>query len=213
MKQNSTNQNNLKAEIIMREQNFLVGDLETGGLNERLDNGKLGMEHYPIFEIAIIVTNNNLAQIGEPLVLTIHQSEKEINKSDKWAIETHTKSGLLDRVRASTLTLAQAEETIMKHLESLDIYPYDRDRKTGAILAGNSIMFDRTFLLCQMPKLHKYLHYRQLDISAIALAARAWNPELEKKITAAKKYKHEALADIQDSIEELRQYRELFLPG
>lgn len=188
-------------------QYFLFGDIETGGLNGRLDNGALGMEYYPILEVAFIVTDNNLEQIGEPLRIAIHQSEEDIAKSHEWAIKTHTDSGLLDDVRASSITLADAEQITIDYLRDLGINAYDSKTKTGAIFAGNSIMLDRSYFMCQMPTLHEYLHYRQLDISGFALAARAWNPELEEKITSEKKYRHEALADITESIAELKAYR------
>ncbi len=188
-------------------QYFLFGDLETGGLNGRVENSKLGMEYYPIFELAFIVTDLNLKQVGEPLRLVIHHSDDDINKAHEWAIKTHTESGLIDDVRNSSLTLEQAENRVIDHLKSLGIEAYDRKAKTGAAFSGNSIMFDRSYIMCQMPMLHEYLHYRQLDISAIALAARAFKPELEKEITSKKEYKHEALADIRESIEELKMYR------
>jgi oligoribonuclease (3'-5' exoribonuclease) len=188
-------------------QYFLHGDLETGGLNGRIENGKLGMEYYPIFELAFIVTDLNLEQVGEPLRLVIHHSEDDIAKSHEWAIKKHTESGLLDDVRFSALTLEQAEIRVIDHLKSLGIEAYDRKEKTGAAFSGNSIMFDRSYIMCQMPNLHDYLHYRQLDISALALAASAFKPELEKDITSKKQYKHEALADIRESIAELKMYR------
>lgn len=188
-------------------QYFLFGDIETGGLNGRLENGKLGMEYYPIFEMAFIVTNSDLEQIGKPLIIVINQSNDDIEKSHEWALKTHTESGLIDAVRKSEITLKQAEAMIINHLKSLGIDAYDRANKTGAVFAGNSIMFDRTYLMCQMPRLHEYLHYRQLDISALALAARFWKPELQKKATENKKYQHEALADIEESIAELKVYR------
>lgn len=189
---------------------FLFGDIETGGLNGRLDNGVLGMEFYPIFELAFIVTNSNLEQVGEPLRLVVHHSDEDIEKSHEWALKTHTDSGLIDEVKRSSITLNQAENLVIEYLKDLGIDAYDRKEKTGAVFAGNSIMFDRSYLMCQMPKLHDYLHYRQLDISAIALAARAWHPELEKKVVYNKKYQHEALAYIKESIEELKAYREMF---
>ena len=181
------------------------GDIETGGLNGRLENGALGMEYYPIFELAFIVTDSELNQLGAPIRLVIHHSNEDIAKSHSWALETHENSGLLDEVRASNITLANAEQLIIDHLKSLDIAAYNRKEKTGAIFAGNSIMFDRSYLMCQMPKLHEYFHYRQLDVSALALAVRLWRPELESEIN--KQYKHEALADIQETIDELKVYR------
>lgn len=189
----------------MNKNTLVFGDIETGGLNGRLDNGELGMEYYPIFELAFIVTDSNLNQIGEALRLVIHHSDEDIAKSHEWALKTHEESGLLAEVRASKITLSDAEQLIIEHLKSLGINSYNRKEKTGAIFAGNSIMFDRTYLMCQMPKLHEYFHYRQLDVSAIALAARCWMPTLESKVN--KHYRHEALADIQETIDELKVYK------
>jgi len=188
-------------------QYFVHGDIETGGLDGRIEGNKLGMLHYPIFELAFIVTDLELNQVGEPLRLVIHQSEAEIAKCHEWALKAHTKSGLLDEVRASALTLKEAEQVIISHLKALGINKYDRKEKTGAVFSGNSIKLDRNFLTCQMPELNDYFHYRQLDISVLALAARAFIPELEKDITSRKEFKHEALADIQESIKELKAYR------
>ncbi|WP_082243408.1 oligoribonuclease [Vibrio parahaemolyticus] len=180
-------------------------DYETGGLNGRLDNGHLGMDYYPIFEVAMIVTDSQLNQVGEPLRLVVHQFEDSISQCSQWAIDTHTKSGLLDEVRTSTLSLRDAEVAIISHLKNLGIPPYDRKKKSGAILAGSSIMFDRTFMMCQMPELSDYLHYRQLDVSAFNLAVRAFKPEIEQFVQ--KQYKHEALSDIQETIDEFKVYR------
>jgi oligoribonuclease len=192
---------------------FLFGDIETGGLNGRLDNGQLGMEHYPIFELAFVVTDKELNQVGSALRLVVHHDESAIKLSHQWAIDTHTKSGLLDEVRGSAWSLAQAEQQILEHLQGMGIEPYDRKTKTGVIFAGNSIIFDRSYIMCQMPALHQFMHYRQLDISAIALAAIAWAPELEKKAVGAKLYQHEALADIRESIAELKCYKEALFGG
>ncbi|MGI2222619.1 oligoribonuclease [Shewanella baltica] len=190
---------------------FLFGDLETGGLNGRLDNGMLGMEYYPIFEAAFIVTDSELNQVGEALHIVIHQDDESIARSHEWALDVHTKSGLLDAVRASSVSLSQAEQMVIEHLKALGIPKHDRKAKTGVVFAGNSIMFDRSFIMCQMPELHEYMHYRQLDISALGLAAKAWAPEVERKAVDAKQYLHEALADIRESIAELKYYRdELF---
>ncbi|AGG58072.1 oligoribonuclease [Vibrio phage douglas 12A4] len=181
------------------------GDLETGGLNGRLENGALGMEYYPIMEAAFIVTDGNLNPIGEPLRIVIHHDEETISKCSEWALNCHKESGLLDEVRASTISLEQAEVMIIDYFKSLGVEKYDRKTKEGAIFAGNSIMFDRSYIMCQMPTLNDYMHYRQIDISAIAMAARFWNPDLEKSVK--KEYKHEALSDIQESIEELKVYK------
>ncbi|MCL1088056.1 oligoribonuclease [Shewanella profunda] len=190
------------------DQFFLFGDLETGGLNGRLDNGQLGMEYYPIFEVAFIVTDSELNQVGEALHIVIHQDDESIARSHEWAIDVHTKSGLLAAVRASLVSLSQAEQMVIEHLKALGIPKHDRKSKTGVVFAGNSIMFDRSFIMCQMSELHEYMHYRQLDISALGLAARAWAPEVERNAIKAKLYQHEALADIRESIAELKYYRD-----
>jgi len=96
---------------------------------------------------------------------------------------------------------------VLDHLQWLGIDSYDREAKTGGILCGSSIMFDRSFIMCQMPELNDYLHYRQLDVSALNLAMQMFNPELAVAGTEFKKYSHEALADIRESIAELRLYQ------
>ncbi len=189
---------------------FLFGDIETGGLDERLKNGKLGMEYYPIFEMAFILTDSQLNQIGEPLRLVIHQDEEAIARSSEWALKAHTKSGLLDEVRASTLSLAQAEQRVIEHLKALAILKYNRDTREGAIFAGNSLKLDRNYFMAQTPTLHDYLHYRQLDVSAFALGARAWNPALAEKAVSGKNFSHKALQDIEECIEEARVFKAAF---
>ncbi|WP_434927173.1 oligoribonuclease [Shewanella sp. HL-SH2] len=188
---------------------FIFGDIETGGLNGRLDNGALGMEYYPILELAFILTDKDLNQIGLPLSVVVHHSDEVIATCNEWAMDTHTASGLIDEVRTSTLSLADAEQIVIKWLKGHGVSKYDGKTKQGVVFAGNSIMFDRSYIMCQMPILHEYMHYRQLDVSALALAARAFNPELERKAVSAKLYAHEALADIRESIEELRVYKQV----
>tara|TARA_Y100000310_G_scaffold104628_1_gene102971 strand:+ start:2922 stop:3575 length:654 start_codon:yes stop_codon:yes gene_type:complete len=187
---------------------FAFGDIETGGLNQRLPNQKLGMEYYCIFEIAFIVTDRNLNPIGKPLRIVINQSEEDIQKSSKWALEQHTKSGLLDEVRRSTITLQQAEKMVMEYFKSLGIEKYDRESRKGAIFAGNSIMLDRDYFMAQTPELHDYMHYRQLDVSAFALACRAFYPEVAELAIKNKTLTHLALKDIEECIEEMRVYRD-----
>lgn len=187
---------------------FAFGDIETGGLNQRLPNQKLGMEYYCIFEIAFIVTDRNLNPIGEPLRIVINQSEEDIQKSNPWALEQHTKSGLLDEVRRSTITLSQAEQMVIEYFKSLGIEKYDRKSRKGAIFAGNSIMLDRDYFMAQTPEIHNYMHYRQLDVSVLALACRAFYPEVAELAIKHKTRTHLALKDIQECIEEMRVYRD-----
>lgn len=190
---------------------LLFGDIETGGLDGLIErNGELGMKYYPILELAFVLTNLQLEQIGEPLRIVISHTDGMILRSDGWSLKTHQDSGLLEQVRKSTILHSEAEQQVLDWLQQNGVSKYSRKNQTGAVFAGNSIKLDRNFLMCQMPKLHEYLHYRQLDISAIALAARAFAPNLEKNAVAHKQYSHEALADIQESIQELRFYKDQF---
>lgn len=181
-------------------------DLETGGLNGRIDNGELGICYYPIFEIALIVTDSNLNQVGDEIRIVVHQNEEMINRSHEWAINTHTKSGLLAEVRESGISLAQAEQIIIEHFKELGIQKYERKTGEGAILAGSSVSFDRGFMMAQMPALNEYIHYRQLDVSALNIASGMFKPSVTELIK--KELKHEALADIRETIAELKVYQE-----
>lgn len=192
-------------------QNYLIWtDLETGGLSGQIETGELGCSHYPIFEIAIIVTDSDLNEIGKPLHIFVHQEEEDIAKSHQWAIDEHTKTGLLDNCRKYGVELASAEQMILAHLKALGVPQYDRKEKTGGVMAGNSITLDRMFISAQMPNFESYMHYRQLDISGIAMAARLWAPEAARSAIEHKKYLHEALSDIRESIAEAKAYRDLF---
>lgn len=191
---------------VMSSQKILFGDLETGGLCERLPDGTLGAESLPIFELAFILTDADLNEIAEPLRLVIHQPEEVIAKCDQWAIETHTKSGLLDEVRASTLTLADAERQIIDWLTANGIAEFKGRGSSGLWFGGNSILLDRNFIMAQMPNFHAFMHYRQFDVSMLAMAARLWAPEVEKEALGGKQYRHEALADIRETIQELKVY-------
>lgn len=183
-------------------------DIETGGLNGRLENGRLGMEYYPILELAVIITDSQLNEIGPALRLAIYQPQSEIDKCHPWALDTHEESGLLRECSEAALSLGEAEQVIIDHLASLGIEKYDRETKVGGILCGNSIMFDRSFMMAQMPMLHDYLHYRQIDVSALNLALRMFAPEIAEQGTEFKQYSHESLPDIRESIAELRVYRD-----
>ncbi|MDC5753542.1 oligoribonuclease [Vibrio europaeus] len=182
-------------------------DMETGGLNGRLENGKLGCEFYPIFEIAVKVTNGELVELCEPLRLVIYQSDDMIARSSSWALEKHTESGLLKEVRENGIELDTAERLLLEYLAYNGIGAYDRKAGTGGILAGNGIFYDRSFILAQMPRTNAYLYYRQFDVSAINLGARLWNHDLYEETRLAKEYKHEAMADINESLDEARVYK------
>lgn len=190
------------------EEVLVTADIETGGLNGRLDCGKMGMMYYPIFEIAIILTDGNLKTIGEPLHLIINCSEEDIQKSHEWSLTKHTETGLLDKVRTSTINLKQAEQLIIQYLKVNGIHKYDRATKKGGVMCGNSIMFDRSFMMAQMDSLHQHLHYRQLDVSVFDLAFRILGINCP---TPLKKYSHEALGDVKETLAELGAYRDFLL--
>lgn len=189
---------------------FIWTDLETGGLAGKLDNGQLGCSYYPILEVAMIITDDQLNEIGLPLHLYIHHEEDVIKLCHEWAIETHTNTGLLDKCRAYGLDQASAEQAILDYLKSNGIEAYDRKARTGGIMAGNSIVLDRMFIAAQLPKLDAYMHYRQMDASGLALAARYWAPQVADEALANKRYTHEALADIRECIAEAKVYMQMY---
>ena len=175
------------------DQNLVWLDCEMTGLDPERDR---------IIEIAVIVTGPGLQPRVEGPVFAIHQSEAQLDLMDAWNKGTHGRSGLTERVRASTVTEAQAEEQL---LEFISRYV----PKQGSPLCGNSIGQDRRFLVKYMPKLEAYFHYRNLDVSTLKELARRWRPEVYTSFK--KKQLHTALADVNESIDELAHYREHFL--
>lgn len=166
-------------------------DLEMTGLNPAHDR---------ILELATLVTDNQLNIIAEGPVFSIHQNDALLNGMDEWNTKHHNQSGLVERVRQSTVTEAHAEEATIAFLA--------RYLKPGeSPLCGNSIHQDRIFLTRYMPKLENFCHYRNLDVSTVKELARRWKPELSFK----KKSTHRALDDIRESIGELQFYREHFI--
>jgi len=168
-------------------------DLEMTGLEPEVDR---------IIEIAMVVTDANLNTIAESPVLAIHQDETQLARMDAWNTATHGRSGLIDRVRTSEWSEASAEAEMLAFLAPLvsaKISP----------MCGNSIGQDRRFLTKYMPKLEDYFHYRNLDVSTIKELARRWRPDVAKSFQ--KKGQHQALADIYESIDELKHYRDHFL--
>ena len=155
-----------------------------------------------IIEIAVIVTDPNLAQRIEGPVLVIHQSDEQLNKMDAWNKGTHGRSGLTTKVKASTLTEAEAE---LQLIEFLSQYV----PKGTAPMCGNSIGQDRRFLVKYMPKLEAFFHYRNVDVSTFKELAKRWRPEVYSGFK--KQQKHTALADVHESIDELEHYRQHFL--
>jgi oligoribonuclease len=159
-------------------------------------------EHDRIIEIAVIVTSPDLALRIEGPVFAIHQSDALLGGMDAWNKGTHGKSGLIDKVKASTISEEQAEEQLMAFLATY--IP-----AKGSPMCGNSIGQDRRFLVKYMPKLEAFFHYRNLDVSTLKELAKRWKPEVYASFK--KQQRHTALADVHESIDELAHYREHFL--
>lgn len=175
------------------EMNLIWVDMEMTGLDP--DNDR-------IIEVAVVVTDSQLNVLAEGPVFAIHQSDETLNKMDAWNKGTHGRSGLIDKVKASTISEADAEEALIAFLK-----PYVPAGKSP--MCGNSICQDRRFMARGMPKLEAFFHYRNLDVSTLKELCRRWKPELS---TGFKKHqKHTALADIIESIEELKYYRQHFI--
>ena len=179
--------------LIADDHNLVWIDLEMTGLFPDRDR---------IIEIAVVVTDAQLGHRTEGPVLAIHQSDAVLAGMDAWNTGTHGRSGLTDRVRTSTIDEAGAERQVIEFLQ--------RYVKKGASpMCGNSICQDRRFLAATMPALEAFFHYRNLDVSTLKELARRWRPELMAGFKKAQA--HTALADIQESIDELAYYREHFL--
>jgi len=168
-------------------------DMEMSGLKPDSDR---------ILEVAMVITDQNLNVVAEGPVRAVHQSDELLDAMDSWNRATHARSGLTERVRASLLTETQVEMEMVAFLKQhlpAGVSP----------MCGNSICQDRRFLARYMPDLESYFHYRNLDVSTLKELARRWKPDVAAGL--AKHGKHEALADVYESIEELRYYREKFL--
>lgn len=174
----------------MQEINRLIWiDLEMTGLKPQSD---------VIIEIATIVTDADLRMLGEGPVLAIHQPDSILNNMDEWNTRQHGQSGLVQRVRDSKVTVAEAEAQTIKFLQR-------HLQKGDSPMCGNSICQDRRFLANYMPDLEAFFHYRNLDVSTLKELARRWKPSALEGMK--KKASHLAMDDIKDSIEELRYYR------
>jgi oligoribonuclease len=179
--------------LAKNDQNLIWLDCEMTGLDP--DNERL-------IEIAVVVTGPNLEPRIEGPVLVIHQSDALLDKMDKWNKGTHGKSGLIDKVKASTISEEDAETEILAFLKKY--VP-----KATSPLCGNTISQDRRFLVKYMPKLDAFFHYRNIDVSTFKELAKRWKPDVYKAFK--KQQKHTALADVHESIDELVHYREHFL--
>ena len=183
----------LDTQLKKSDQNLVWLDCEMTGLDPEKER---------LIEIAIIVTGPQLVPRIEGPVLVIHQPDEILDQIDKWNKGTHGRSGLIDKVKASTVTEAEAEAQIL-----LFIAQYVP--KSVSPLCGNTISQDRRFLVKYMPKLETFLHYRNIDVSTFKELAKRWRPEVYNAFK--KQQKHTALADVHESIDELEHYRTHFL--
>lgn len=175
------------------QNNLIWLDMEMSGLLPDTDR---------ILELAVVITDAELNVLAESPVLVIHQSDAVLEGMDAWNKGTHGRSGLIEKVKASTLDEATATDLMIAFLK-----PYISAKKSP--MCGNSICQDRRFMARYMPELEAYFHYRNLDVSVFKELARRWKPEIYSGFKKAGK--HEALADIYESIEELKYYREHFI--
>ena len=159
----------------------------------------LDPDQHRVIEIATVVTDKELTVLAEGPVLAIHQADDVLAAMDEWNTRQHTNSGLTERVRASETSEAEAERLTLEFLR-LHV-----DQGASPI-CGNSICQDRRFLIRHMPELAAFFHYRNLDVSTLKILAKLWLPEVGNRFE--KKSVHLALADINDSIRELRFYRD-----
>lgn len=176
-----------------RRENLIWIDLEMTGLNPESDL---------IIEIATVVTDKHLSVLAEGPVYALHRSDDVLDAMDEWNTRQHRMSGLTERVRQSTTDDAEAEQATLAFLRKY----VDQG---ASPMCGNSICQDRRFLVRYMPELAKYFHYRNLDVSTLKILAQLWMPEIAGRFE--KNSSHLALADIHDSIRELRFYREKML--
>ena len=173
--------------------NLIWIDMEMSGLSP--DNDR-------VLEVAIVITDSQLAVVAEGPVKLVHQPDDVFERMDSWNKSTHKKSGLIDRVKAATENEAQVEAMLIAFLAQ-------HVPENTSPMCGNSICQDRRFLARHMPKLEAFFHYRNLDVSTLKELAKRWKPGIMAGF--AKHGKHEALADIHESIEELKYYKEKFL--
>jgi oligoribonuclease len=182
-----------RSTMTQNQNNLLWLDMEMSGLDP---------EACRILELAIVITDKDLNTIAEGPVLVVHQSDALLDAMDEWNKNTHGRSGLIDKVKASTLTEAAAEAQMIDFLAQY--LP-----KGTSPCCGNSVHQDRRFMERYMPKLDDYFHYRNLDVSTLKELAARWAPAVKKSFQ--KKTRHTALADVYESIDELKHYREHFI--
>lgn len=174
-------------------ENLIWLDMEMTGLVPERDH---------IIELAMVVTDSNLNIVNEGEVWVVHQSDAVLDQMDNWNTSTHGKSGLTDRVKASSLRESDVEQSALEYMRR-----FVPDNSTP--MCGNTICQDRRFMARWMPQLESCFHYRNLDVSTLKELAKRWKPAIAKGMV--KHGKHEALADVYESIEELKHYREHFI--
>ena len=192
-KTSSKNANSSAVKTVLNEFRLVWLDMEMTGLDP---------ERERIIEVAVVVTEPDLTVVAEGPVLVIHQPDSLLDAMDSWNRSTHSKSGLTDKVKSSTMTEEQAQDELIAFLSQ-----YVPAGKSP--LCGNTVSQDRRFMFKYMPKLEQFFHYRTVDVSTLKELARRWKPELLKGFE--KRSKHEALADIYESIDELKYYRDVFI--
>lgn len=183
-------------------QNLIWIDLETTGLDVEVVNGVMGSQHHDILEIGIHITDSHLNIIDEGLEIVIGLQPDSMSKMGEWCLENHTKSGLVARCEASEVSLAQAEDMILDYLAKHGVIEGESP------MAGNTIRLDYNFVTAQMQKLQKFLSYRQFDVTMFKMATALWDRDVYDGLV--KKNEHRALADIKESIEEMRLYKDLY---
>lgn len=180
---------------IPSKDNLVWIDLEMTGLDPARD---------VIIEAAVLITDSELNIIADGPDIAIHRSEDQLRVMNAWNRRTHHGSGLIKRVRASDVTIAQAEEQVLEFVQAWTV-------EGQAPLCGNSVHQDRRFLYGEMPRLIDWLNYRIVDVSTVKELAARWYPNLEPFV---KQERHRALDDIRESIDELRWYRQqIFKPA
>ncbi|HEV3239130.1 MAG TPA: oligoribonuclease [Casimicrobiaceae bacterium] len=177
-----------------RDANHLIWiDMEMTGLKPEADR---------IIEVALVVTDGALTTVAEAPVLVVHQDDVTLAAMDSWNQATHARSGLIDRVKTATLDEAEVEQRMLAFL-------HEHVAPRASPMCGSSICQDRRFLARWMPALEDYFHYRNLDVSTLKELCRRWKPDVAKGWV--KQGKHEALADVYESIAELKYYRDKFI--
>ena len=174
-------------------QNLIWIDMEMTGLRPDVDR---------IIEVGVVVTDSELNPLDEGMVWVVHQSEDVLKGMDEWNTSTHSRSGLVQKVKDSTLNESQVESNVIQYLSQYV-------EVNTSPMCGNSICQDRRFMAKWMPALEAFFHYRNLDVSTLKELAKRWSPDILKGLE--KHGKHEALADVMESIAELKYYREHLL--